>query len=186
MNEKPSGCIQAAVIGSLLLWLGLAPPGVMFVAHSALSKTVVPGVMAAIAIGVTAVLLLPPFVGAALLTRHRAGWEATAAVAAGLVAIAGYLLLDAAVRAALPASPNWAAALRLCLLAPYALLIIWLAPRLAGVLPRRRRTGGAGSESDLVLQATPAPALQVWLGLTRFDWTTALLALAVAALATIP
>ncbi|MEA3341171.1 MAG: S8 family serine peptidase, partial [Chloroflexota bacterium] len=165
MNEKTSGCIQAAVIGSLLLWLGVAPPGVMFAADSALNGTAGPGVIAAVAIVVTAVLLLPLFAGAALFTRRRAGWEATSAVASGLALIAGYLLLDAAVRAALPASPNWAAALRLGLLAPYALLAAWLAPRLAGVDRR---------------------LLHVWLGLKSFDWPTVLLALAVAALATIP
>lgn len=165
MNEKTSGCAQAAAIGLLLLWLGVAPPGVMFAAHSALSGTAGPGVIAAVAVVVTAVLLLPLFVGAALFTRRRAGWEATAAVASGLALIAGYLLLDAAVRAALPASPNWAAVLRLGLLAPYALLAAWLAPRLAGVDSR---------------------SLWAWLGLNRFDWPTVLLALAVAALTTIP
>ncbi|OQY23905.1 MAG: hypothetical protein B6I35_02580, partial [Anaerolineaceae bacterium 4572_32.2] len=123
------------------------------------------GMIAAVAVVVTAVLLLPLFVGAALFTRQRAGWEATAAIASGLALIAGYLLLDAAVRAALPASPNWAAVLRLGLLALYALLAAWLAPRLAGV---------------------PQRPLWAWLGLNRSDLPTVLLALAVAALATIP
>ncbi len=187
-KTEHTGCWQAIVIVSLLLWLGVAPSGVMFVVDSALSGTTAPGVVAAAAVVVTAVLLLPPFVGAALFTRRRAGWEAAAAVAAGLVAVAGYLLLEATVRALLPASPNWAAALRLGLLVPYALLSAWLAPRLAGVLPRRRRTGGAGSESDPALQATSAPALQAgaWLGLMRFDWPTVLLALAVSAAVTLP
>ena len=159
------GCWQIVASVALLLWLGLVPPGVMFAAHSALSKTAGPGVIATVAIVATAVLLLPPFIAVLLSTRRRAGWKATAAVASGLVLVAGYLLLDAAVRAALPQNPNWAAALRLGLLAPYALLAAWLAPRLADASHR---------------------PLVAWLGLDHFDWPTFLLALAVAALVTLP
>jgi len=165
MNEKTSGCIQVVVIGLLLLWLGLAPPGVMFAADSLLSKTAGPGVIAAVAIAVTAALLISPFLGVALLARRRTGWEPTAATASGLMAVAGYLLLDAVVRAALPASLNWAGALRLTLLVPYVLLAAWLVARLAGA-PRR--------------------SILAWLGLNRFALPTVLLALAVAALLTIP
>jgi hypothetical protein len=161
---KRTGCAQVAVIGALLLWLGAIPAGVVFLANRALGKAVAPGVMAAIVIVVSAVVLLLPFVGVALLTRRQAGWEATAAAAAGLVAIAGYLLLDATMRAVLPDNPNWMAVLRLGVLAPCVLLAAWLAPRLAGAAPRR---------------------LQEWLGLNRFDWPTVLLALALAALLTL-
>ena len=168
-----TGCIQTAAIILLLLWLGIAPPGVMFVTNNALGGTVAPGVMAAVVIAITALLLLPPFAGVALFTRHRAGWRATAAVATGLVAIAGYLLLDAAVRAVFPESSTpslhgegaWIAALRLGMLVPYALLVAWLAPRLAGASQR---------------------PLWAWLGLSRFDWPTLLLAVTGAALVTIP
>ncbi len=172
---KRTGCSQAAVIILMLLWLGAVPAGVMFLTGSALSRTAAPEVVSAVAIAITAVLLLLPFVGVALLTRSQAGWEATTAVAVGLMTVAGYLLLDAVVGAVLPKSPNsthtfrwqevWAAALRLGVLVPYAYLAAWLAPRLAGASPRR---------------------LREWLGLSRFDLPTTLLALAVAALVTVP
>ena len=81
------GCWQIVASVALLLWLGLVPPGVMFAAHSALSKTAGPGVIATVAIVATAVLLLPPFIAVLLSTRRRAGWKATAAVASGLVLV---------------------------------------------------------------------------------------------------
>ncbi|RLC87617.1 MAG: hypothetical protein DRI79_08380 [Chloroflexi bacterium] len=170
---KRTGCGQVVVIVALLLWLGAVPVGVVFLTDSVLGKTASPGVVAAVAIVITAVLLLLPLVGATLLTRRRAGRETIAATAAGLVVIAGYLVLDAAVRAVFPESTGpslhgegtWAAALRLGILVPYALLTAWLTPCLAGASPRRLRT---------------------WLGLGRFGLPTLLLALAVAALVTVP
>jgi len=168
---KHTGCGQAAVIVSMLLWLGAVPVGVMFLTYSALGKTAAPGVMSAVAVATTAVVLLLPFVGAALLTRRRTGWETTAATAAGLAAVAGYLVLDAGVRATptltlpLQGEGIWTSVLRLGVLIPYVLLAAWLAPRLAGASPRR---------------------LREWLGLSRFDLPTFLLALAVAALVTVP
>nr|HID14691.1 hypothetical protein [Anaerolineae bacterium] len=172
-ETKRTGCSQAAVIVLLLLWLGAVPVGVMFLADSTLGGTVAPDVVAAIAIAVTTVLLLLPFFGVALLARRRPGWGTTAATATGLTATAGYLVLDAAVRAMLTPTPAlslqgegvWAAVLRLGVLVPYALLAAWLTPRLAGVSSRR---------------------LREWLGLSRFDLPTVLVALAVAALVTIP
>jgi subtilisin family serine protease len=137
--------------------------------------------MAAVAIVVTAAVLLPPFVAVALLTRRRPGWQTAAAVAASCAALTGYLLLDATVRALFPISSTppfdgegaWAAALRLGVLVPYTVLATWLTPRLAGASRR---------------------PLWAWLGLDRFDGSTEfaealptlLLALAVAALLTIP
>ncbi len=176
-DVEKTGCGQAAVITALLLWLGIVPSGVTFVAKAALGHSAAQWVMPAVAISVTATLLLPVFSLAALLTR-RAGWKATAAISVALVLVTGYILLDAVTRSALPQNSDWAAALRLGLLLLYALLAAWLAPRLTGVLPRRRRTGGAESEND--------PSLQTWLGLNRFDWPTFLLALAGAALVTLP
>jgi len=173
MEVKRTGCGQAVAIVSILLWSGVVPVGVMFLTDRTLGKTVVPGVVAAVAIGITAVLLLLPFAGVAWLTRRRPGWEAAAAVAAGLAAIAGYVVLDAAVRAVSPGGSTpalhgedaWTAVLRLGVLVPYALLAGWLAPRLAGAAGR---------------------SLRAWLGLDRFALTTFLLALAVAALVTVP
>lgn len=154
-QTRRTGCAQAAVIGALLLWLGAIPAGVVFLTDRALGKTVAPGVMAAVVIVVSAVILLLPFVSVALLTRRQAGWKATATTAAGLAAVAGCLLLDAAIRAVLTPTPalplqgegGWLAVLRLGVLVPYVLLAVWLAPRLAGAAPRRVRE---------------------WLGLDRF------------------
>ena len=164
-EAKRTGCGQAVVIVLLLLWLGVLPLALVGLAHLALEEIVSQTAIMAIVILLTAAGLLLPFAGVALLTRRRAGWETTAVTAAALVAIAGYLVLDAGVLAALPQSPNWVAVLRLSLIVPYALLAAWLAPRLAGVSPRR---------------------LREWLGLTRFDRPAFLLALVVAALVTIP
>ncbi len=170
---RRTGCGQAAVIISMLLWLGAVPVGGMILVDSDLGRTVTPGVVTAVAIAVIAVMLLFPFIGVALLTRRRAGWEATAATAAGLVVTACYLALDAAMRATLPEGSTStqvlplqaAGALRLGVFVPYAMLTAWLAPRLAG---------------------SPRCSLWEWLGLSRLDWPTLLLALAVASLVTIP
>ena len=183
-ETKRTGCSQAALIVLLLLWLGAVPAGVMLLADGTLGKTAAPGVVATVAIVTTAVMLLLPFVAVVLLTRHRAGWETTTATAAGLAAIAGYLVLDAAMEAvltptlALPSQGEGGLfsagaglltaplqALRFGVLVPYALLAAWLAPRLAGAAPR---------------------CLREWLGLNRFDLPTFLVALAVAALVTVP
>jgi subtilisin family serine protease len=172
-NRTPgdTSCGQAVAIILLLFWLGIVPPGVMFVTGRALSEVASPGMVATVAVVVVAMLLLPLFVGAALLTRRQAGWGTTAAVAAGGAASVGYLLLGATVEAIFLDTPNlygeraWAAALRLVLLVPYVLIAAWLIPRLAG----------ANRRSPLA-----------WLGLKRFDWPASLLALAVAALVAIP
>jgi len=167
---KRTGCGQAVVIVLLLLWLVGLPLALMGLSHLApkwgLSQTAI----TAIVILLTAAGLLLPFAGVALATRRRAGWKETAAVAAALVAIAGYLVLDAAVRATLTLTllqgeGIWTSALRLGVLILYVLLAAWLAPRLAGASPR---------------------CLREWLGLSRFDLPTFLLALAVAALVTVP
>jgi hypothetical protein len=172
-GTKRVGCGQLVVIVSMLVWLGAVPVGVMFLTERALGGTAAPGVVAASAIAITAVLLLLPAVGGALLTRRRSGWEAIAAVAAGVATAAGYSLLDATVRAVFPGvgvlaplgERAGAAVLRLGALVPYALFAAWLAPRLAGTARR---------------------PLQGWLGLNRFSLPTLLLALAAAALVTLP
>jgi hypothetical protein len=172
-ETKRTSCGQAVVIVLLLLWLVGLPLVLMGVAQLTLVEIISQTAITTIVILLTAAGLLLPFVGVALATRRRVGWRETTVVAAALTAIAGYLVLDAGILAALPHSPNWVAVLRLGLLVPYAYLAAWLTPRLAGASPR---------------PGFPAPALQAgaWLGLTRFDRPTFLLALAVAALVTIP
>ena len=169
---KRAGCSHAVVILLMLVWLGAMPPGVAFLTRRALGEDVAPGVLSAVAVSITAVVLLLPFVVVALLTRRRPGWEVIASVASGLVATAGYLVLDAAMRAVLPEDSTLTSslsilgvcALRLGVFVPYTALAAWLAPRLAGM---SRYT------------------VWEWLGLTRFDGPTVLLALAVAALVTV-
>ncbi len=162
---KRTGCGQAVVIVLLLLWLVGLPLALVDLAHLLPKEGVSPTAVTAIVILLTAAGLLLPFAGVALATRRRVGWEETAATAAALAAIAGYLVIDTGLLAVLPQSPNWVAALRLGVLVPYTLLAARLIPRLTGVSPRR---------------------LREWLGLKRFDWPTLLLALAAAALVTIP
>ncbi|MBL7066110.1 MAG: S8 family serine peptidase [Anaerolineae bacterium] len=163
-ETKRTGCGQAIVIVLLLSWLVGLPLALMGVAKLAPGEVISQTAITAIVILLTAAGLLLPFAGVALATRRRVGWRQTTAVAAALTAIAGYVVLDAGILAALPHSPNWVSALRLSLLVPYALLAAWLTPRLAGASSRR---------------------LREWLGLTRFDRPAFLLALAVAALVTI-
>jgi hypothetical protein len=187
--EGRAGCGQPVVVLSILAWLGAVPAGAMFLAERALGRTAAPGVVAVVAIAITAVLLLLPFVGVWSFARRRAGRETTAAAAAGGVIVAGYLLLDAAVRAvslegsttALYGEGAWVAALRLAILLPYALLAAWLAARLSV----RLGTNAEGSKPSR-LAATSPRSLWEWLGLSRFDLPAFLLALAVAALVTVP
>ena len=164
-DTKRTGCGQAVVIILLLLWLVGLPLTLMGVTQLDMGEIISQTTITAIVILLTAAGLLLPFVGVALATRRRVGWRETTVVAAALTAIAGYVVLDAGILAALPHSPNWVAVLRLGLLVPYAYLAAWLTPRLAEASPRR---------------------LREWLGLTHFDRPTFFLALAVAALVTIP
>jgi len=159
------GCGRAAAVGLTLLWLAIVPAGAMLLIQLALDQGALPGVRAAVAIGLTALFLLPPLLLAASLSRRRPGWEVPAAIAAALAAVAGYILLDAVMRALPVDSANLASLLRLLALTAYALLTAWAAPRLAGA-PRRD--------------------LRAWLGLDRFDGPTFLLGLALAALLAMP
>jgi len=166
-DTKRTGCGQSVVIILLLLWLGGLPLVLAGVADLALKDVISQTASTVIVILLATAGLVLPFAGVALATRRRVGWQETASVAAVLTVIAGYLVLDAVVRATpTPAlSLVGEGVLRLGVLVPYALFTAWLAPRLAGASPRR---------------------LREWLGLDRFDLPTTLLALAVAALVTIP
>ncbi|MCP4538030.1 MAG: S8 family serine peptidase [Chloroflexi bacterium] len=177
-RARETGCGQAIVIVALLAWLSAVPVGAMFGLSEMLDGVAAPGLISAAVIVATGVLLLLLFVGTMLFARRRAGWETVAAVSVGLLIVTGYLLLDAAVQAvfsegvtlALYGEDGWAAVLWLVVLVPYTLFVAWIAPRLIEIshLP-------------------PAPSLRIsaWLGLDRFDLTTLLIALAVAALVTV-
>jgi hypothetical protein len=106
-ETKRTSCGQAVVIVLLLLWLVGLPLVLMGVAQLALGEIIPQTAITTIVILLTAAGLLLPFVGVALATRRRVGWRETTVVAAALTAIAGYLVLDAGILAALPHSPNW-------------------------------------------------------------------------------
>jgi subtilisin family serine protease len=161
VETRESGCGPVLAVVALITWLGLVPVGVTILVNVMLEGNLA----AAVALTVAAVLLLPLFVSAALIARGRSGGQEVAAVAAGLAAIAGYLVLDGAIRLAVAGQPLLVAGLRLALLVPYVLLTAWIAPRLAGV-PRR--------------------SLARWLGIRRVGLPTLLLGLGLSALLTLP
>ena len=119
---QKSGCAPTLLAFVLLGWLALIPAGVMGLAALALPD-MLPQLRGALATLVVAALLLPVYAVALLLTRRRAGWEGTHALAMLLLALSGYLLLDGAIRGFFPTHPNWVAAWRLALLTPYALAV---------------------------------------------------------------
>lgn len=166
-GDKRVGCGQGILNTTLIFWFGLAPIGV-----AALSGSALDGVPA-LAIALGALVLLGPFVALALLVRRRDRWKTTAALASALTIAAGYLLLDAVLAELIASDAIFTplrkhlliAAVRLATMIPYALFAAWLAPRLAGRAPGR-----------------------LWdeLGLNRLRWSTTLLALALAAVVTLP
>jgi len=126
VSEHPTqdrGCAPTLTGIALLVWLGVIPTGVMALGSLLLGDFALV-FRTGIVIVVTAALLLPVMIAAALLTRNRQGWEGVHALAVLLTALSGYLLLDAVMRAFLSAHPNWLAALRLGLLLPY-VFIVW-------------------------------------------------------------
>jgi subtilisin family serine protease len=126
----------------------------------------------AAALAIAALLWGGPLALALTLTRRHAAWAQSAALAGGLLSVAGYALLDALVRALLPSSRGpslhgegaWAALVRLTVLVPYALAAAHLVPRWVGA-PRR--------------------SIWAWLGLSRPTWPTLALVLILAALLTV-
>ena len=175
-RSRRTGCrpfARLAIILGVLLWLGAAPPLVVLLTNVTLGETLGRGVISVLAILLSALLLIPPFLGIALLTRRRAGWRTASAVAVAALLVSGYVILGALAQAPFPESNRpplygpsaWADALHMALIIPYAICAAWIAPRLAGV-PRR--------------------SSRRWLGLIRPDGSTLFIALAAAALITLP
>ncbi len=163
------GCAQIAAIAAALFWLGAAPAlsmGLGALVSDAVTGDSLPALVAPlIALIAAGILLLPPLALGLLLTRRRSGWAPTAATLMATLTVAGYVLISGLCTLLLSAHPNWQAALRLGLLAPYTLLAIWAAPRLLGL---------------------PAERLRAQLGFKRAESGAFGLALAVAALLTLP
>ncbi len=173
-DDSAPGCWQAILALALLLYLGVVPLGVTFLAERARSLVPAPGLLYAAALLITGGLLLTPAGVVLWLVHDRQAWRPLGSVAAAAALLTGYLLLDGLVRAAFPESTKPvlhgegadAAAVRLALLLPYLWLAAGGAPRLVGLpAPRRRRA---------------------WLGLGRPDAALVLIALAIAALLTLP
>ena len=173
VEDRRGGCGQSALIVLMLLWLGAAPAATMLATEAVVGQFGGRTLVAAVSIAAMGIALILPFTLLALYTRRRAGWEAAAATAASLLAISGYLVVDATVSALFPEGTRppldgegvWAGVLRLGLLVPYALLMSWLTPHLA-VAPARRQCA--------------------WLGLSRFSLPPLTLGLALAALVAVP
>jgi subtilisin family serine protease len=164
-ETEQAGCGQIAAIIGLLLWLGLVPIGVTALVEALLAPLVPQWVATALILASGVLLLLVVFGGVLLLTRRRPAWQPTAAMAAGLIAVAGYLTLDGTLRAILPDQPNLVAGLQLVILMPYATLAAWFLPRWAKI-PRR--------------------SPWAWMGLKPLRLSSLLLALALSAALTLP
>jgi subtilisin family serine protease len=162
-QTRNTGCAQATAIAALLLWLGAALLGAIFVAGNLddlfPSNLGIPLLAAGLAL-----LLLTPAVVIALLTHRLDGWKPAAAVAASVSAISGYLVLDTIIGTACSGDANLRGILRLVILCPYALLAAWLAPKLTGRPPQN---------------------LAKWLGLDRLVLSPFVLGIALAALVTL-
>ena len=169
---ESSGCGQAILRGTLLMWLFVIPAGVTFVLSTVLAGRIPPPILSAAIIALIALLLLVPFVGVLVFARRQVWPQETVALAAALLIVTGAILLEILVRAVAPTDSSatpygeglGGAVLRLCLLLPYAAFSARLATRLIGVGPE---------------------SLWSWLGLDRFDLIAVLVALAAAALVTV-
>jgi subtilisin family serine protease len=155
-----------------LVWFGVAPIGSAYLGRQLIGDPSVGAVSGAVAILIAGLVSVLPFAFLAVLGRRR-GWAGIAAAASALAVASGYVILEAGIRlrlpqreALMPLRSHYAAAgLRVAVLVPYAGLAAWLTPRLAGA---------------------PARPIGSWLGLGRPRWSTCFLALAAAALVTIP
>ncbi|MBN1484695.1 MAG: S8 family serine peptidase [Chloroflexia bacterium] len=126
------GCAQAAVVAALLLWFVLTLIGGTVLVGNVQQDPNLPGDLATLLPAAAALLAALPAAGLAWLLRGRAGWGATLAIAAGLGAVGGYLMIEGTVRAALPGQANTAALLQLLLLVGYVLLLARWLPTLLG------------------------------------------------------
>jgi len=173
MSTTGGGCVHPLTMIMAQLWLMMAPIASAFLANAVVGGQVPAKAEDGVTILVTALATIVPFAGAALLLKRRRGPRSVVAAASSLAIASGYLVLDAVVRMALPGqealiplrSRYTVAALRLAVLVPYAALTARLGQRLVG-MPRRPVRG--------------------WLGLGRPQGSTCLLAVAAAALVTVP
>ncbi len=163
-NRELQGCAAIALALMLVSLLALVPSMAMGGVALAL-ESAAPWIQGLVATGTSAVLLLPIYALVVLFTRRRPAWKTISALATTLFLLSGYLLLRGFLCSLLPEQPNWLALALLLFGVPYALIAALAAPRLAGLGPRR---------------------VTETLGLAPLDAPTLLLALALAALLTLP
>lgn len=163
-SSDVQGCLTVMLGLFLVAWLTVVPVVAMGSVSAVLSE-VSPVSMGLAATIVTAILLSPVYALVLLLTRRRPAWKAITALSTVLLALSGYLVLCGALRGLLSEHPNWLALAQLALGVPYALAVGRVAPRLV---------------------APDAPRFADALGLRVPDLPTLLLAMALAALLTLP
>jgi subtilisin family serine protease len=151
----------------LLLWLAAVPIAAQAIADLGLPSSLPRPVASALTVSLTALGIAVPAAFVFGATRRRPAWRGVAALALGLVIMAGHAALDMGVRALLPHYPTRAAALRLALLLPYIGAAAWALPRLFRAGP-------------------PGASFSQRLGLGRPDLPTLLIALAVAGTLALP
>ena len=168
-----SGCGRRLGAAVALLWLAAAPVVSTLLVNAVVGDRVGPEAGDGIAILLTGLALIVPFVGLARSLSRRPSGDQMRATASSLAIVSGYVVLDAAIRLALPSrqflvplrSRYLVAALRTVILVPYAVLAARLGPRWAGISQRPTQT---------------------WLRLGKAEWAIGLLSLAAAALVTLP
>ncbi|MGD2176644.1 MAG: S8 family serine peptidase, partial [Anaerolineae bacterium] len=172
-SVRRGGCGQQVAVVACLLWFGVAPVLSTLLVHRVVAGIGITWAVEVLVILVAIVALIIPFFGLALLAGRRAEGGSVAGMTTGLAIASGYVVLDAAtgmvfpqqdVLTPLPARYA-SAAVHFMVLVVYAAFAAWLAPRLTGISWRPMRN---------------------WLGLARFRWTTFLVALAAAAVVTLP
>jgi subtilisin family serine protease len=165
---EAGGCVYRLVVLVLLLWFAAVPVASPYVVHRVRGERPAPDTGEWAPIAVVAVASVVPFVLLAILART----SGVGAMGSALAVASGYLVLEAAItalaadRSPMPLTARYTAAtLRVAILLPYAAAAAWWAPHLAG---RSRRP------------------LVDWLGWRRPPASTWFLALALAALLTLP
>jgi len=150
--------VQAIAIAGSFLWLFILPPCLV-----AICGTRVGG--RSLALGLLILLTALPFVLLARRASRSPGWSSLAASVAFLAVLSGALALDGLLALLPLPNANLQAVLRAVGLLLYGLVVIHGAARLVGIAPA---------------------CLREWFGLDRFRSTPFLLALASAALITLP
>ena len=163
--EKRDQVWSTLLNSAQLLWFVGIPLLIMLIAGFAtLNVETFDPWLAPVTLTLTASAWLIPLLLIAFLTRRHTEWHTSATLATTLLVIAGYVLLDATLRALLPERRSLLALIRLLLLFPYLILAAIWAPRLA---------------------KRPSRSLFAWLGIGQLDLQTLFLTVTLTALLTL-